>query len=276
MNERSFSERLKAYRKQKGLTQQQLADLLNISNKSVSRWESEGGYPDIELLAPLAKALGVTVDELLSETPVQRLSAFDWQNMLSFGFAIGGGILFFLLDLFVPTLLCYCIYLGTLGYGVYLQSRYTYRSDWFYRFHLLTNFFVNLSLLSALPAIATAITAFSAGSLSSAMQYAQLTGSGLNPYQVNYFGDLALIVVLWMVCALIVTSVTLHILRKKLDSGAPNGVWSILRDLFPEGLRKSVKSIMPGINENYDFEHGCNAENTTEHGSEAEKEPVED
>ena len=57
MNEHSFSERLKFLRKQKGLTQQQLADLLNVSNKSVSRWESEGGYPDIELLAELAKAL---------------------------------------------------------------------------------------------------------------------------------------------------------------------------------------------------------------------------
>ena len=47
MNEQNFSERLKTFRKQKGLTQQQLADLLNVSNKSVSRWESMGGYPDI-------------------------------------------------------------------------------------------------------------------------------------------------------------------------------------------------------------------------------------
>lgn len=52
-------------RKQKGLTQQQLADMLNLSNKTISKWESGSGSPDISNLPPLADALGVTVDELL-------------------------------------------------------------------------------------------------------------------------------------------------------------------------------------------------------------------
>lgn len=60
--EQSFSERLKRYRKERNLTQQQLADALGVSNKSVSRWESGGGYPDVPLLVPLARALGVTAD----------------------------------------------------------------------------------------------------------------------------------------------------------------------------------------------------------------------
>ena len=51
--EQSFSERLKRYRKERNLTQQQLADALGVSNKSVSRWESGGGYPDVPLLVPL-------------------------------------------------------------------------------------------------------------------------------------------------------------------------------------------------------------------------------
>lgn len=55
--EQSFSERLKRYRKERNLTQQQLADALGVSNKSVSRWESGGGYPDVPLLVPLARAL---------------------------------------------------------------------------------------------------------------------------------------------------------------------------------------------------------------------------
>ena len=63
--EQSFSERLKGYRRDKNLTQQELADLLGVSNKTVSRWESGGGYPDVPLLVPLARALGVTVDDLL-------------------------------------------------------------------------------------------------------------------------------------------------------------------------------------------------------------------
>lgn len=40
--EQSFSERLKQYRRDKTLTQQELADLLGVSNKTVSRWESGG------------------------------------------------------------------------------------------------------------------------------------------------------------------------------------------------------------------------------------------
>ena len=52
-------------RKEKGLTQQQLADQLNLSNKTISKWESGGGSPDLSNLTLLADALGVTADELL-------------------------------------------------------------------------------------------------------------------------------------------------------------------------------------------------------------------
>lgn len=52
-------------RRQQGLTQQQLADQLNLSNKTISKWESGTGSPDISNLPILAGALGVSVDELL-------------------------------------------------------------------------------------------------------------------------------------------------------------------------------------------------------------------
>ena len=52
-------------RKEKGFTQQQLTDQLNLSNKTISKWESGAGSPDIGNLPVLADALGVTVDELL-------------------------------------------------------------------------------------------------------------------------------------------------------------------------------------------------------------------
>ena len=123
MTELEFGERLKQYRKARGLTQQELADLLGVSNKSVSRWES-GSYPDVATLGPLAHALGVTVDDLLGVAPPLRsLGRADWQNWLSFAFAIGGGVLFFLLDLFAPSLVCYLLYLGAMAYGVYLQKQ---------------------------------------------------------------------------------------------------------------------------------------------------------
>lgn len=52
-------------RKEKGMTQATLADKLNISNRTVSKWENGDGFPDITILPELAEILGVTVDELL-------------------------------------------------------------------------------------------------------------------------------------------------------------------------------------------------------------------
>ena len=52
-------------RKEKGLTQRQLAELVGVSDKAVSKWERGLSLPDISLLEPLADALGVTVAELL-------------------------------------------------------------------------------------------------------------------------------------------------------------------------------------------------------------------
>lgn len=52
-------------RKEKNLTQAALAEQLNLSNRTVSKWENGDGFPDISVLPQLADALGVTVDELL-------------------------------------------------------------------------------------------------------------------------------------------------------------------------------------------------------------------
>ena len=54
-----------ALRKANGLTQQDIADRLNVSNKAVSRWERDECMPDIMLIPALAELLGVTCDELL-------------------------------------------------------------------------------------------------------------------------------------------------------------------------------------------------------------------
>lgn len=53
-------------RKERKITQQNLADMLNITNKAVSKWENGYGLPDITILTELAKILGVTVDEILN------------------------------------------------------------------------------------------------------------------------------------------------------------------------------------------------------------------
>lgn len=53
-------------RKEKKYTQRQLADLLGISDKTVSKWERGNGLPEVSLMLPLCEALGITVNELLS------------------------------------------------------------------------------------------------------------------------------------------------------------------------------------------------------------------
>ena len=57
---------IKALRENKGLTQNELAAILGVSDKAVSKWETAKGLPDITLIEPLAKALGVSVMELMS------------------------------------------------------------------------------------------------------------------------------------------------------------------------------------------------------------------
>ena len=63
---------IKGLREAKGYTQKQLADLVCVSDKAVSRWETGRGLPDITLLEPLAGALGVSVTELLAGAPVEN------------------------------------------------------------------------------------------------------------------------------------------------------------------------------------------------------------
>ncbi len=57
---------IKSLREKKGITQAQLADILGVSSKTVSKWETAKGLPDITLIEPLAKALSVSIMELIS------------------------------------------------------------------------------------------------------------------------------------------------------------------------------------------------------------------
>ena len=60
-------------RKTRGMTQQEAADRLGVSNKTVSKWESGGGFPDITVLPALAELYGVTADDILAgETLTDR------------------------------------------------------------------------------------------------------------------------------------------------------------------------------------------------------------
>ena len=69
MNQYVTGATVKKLRESKGLTQSGLAELLSVSDKAVSKWETGKGYPDITLIEPLSKALNISVMELMSGKP---------------------------------------------------------------------------------------------------------------------------------------------------------------------------------------------------------------
>ncbi len=71
----AIGEKIRKLRRDKNLTQEEVAAHLGISFQSVSKWERGDGYPDITLLPALANYFGVTVDELLG---MNELSAQEW------------------------------------------------------------------------------------------------------------------------------------------------------------------------------------------------------
>lgn len=65
MEKKTMGAFLAALRKANGMTQQNVADILNVSNKTVSKWERDEGCPEIMMLPAIAELYGVTVDEIL-------------------------------------------------------------------------------------------------------------------------------------------------------------------------------------------------------------------
>ena len=106
-----FNEKLQELRKQKGLTQEELAQRLFVSRTAVSKWESGRGYPSIDSLKSIAKLFSVTVDQLLSGEEVLTIAQKDREEngrqLL--------GVIFGLLDLCAAILLFLPIFASRTG-----------------------------------------------------------------------------------------------------------------------------------------------------------------
>ena len=66
----SFSENLKQIRKEHHLSQEELAELLDVSRQAVSKWEQDQGYPEVEKLLLLSNKLNISLDVLMSNAVV--------------------------------------------------------------------------------------------------------------------------------------------------------------------------------------------------------------
>ena len=101
-----FHEKLQKLRKQKGLTQEELAESLCVSRTAISKWESGRGYPNIDSLKEIAKVFSVTIDELLSGEELLTIAEEDQKQTeshfldLVFGLLDSSIALFFFLPLF--------------------------------------------------------------------------------------------------------------------------------------------------------------------------------
>ena len=101
-----FNQKLQELRKQKGLTQEELADALFVSRTAVSKWESGRGYPSIDSLKAISAFFSVSIDKLLSGNEI--LAAAKEENLKKqeqfIGTVLGlldvSTILFFFLPLF--------------------------------------------------------------------------------------------------------------------------------------------------------------------------------
>ena len=104
-----FNEKLQELRKQKGITQEELAESLYVSRTAISKWESGRGYTNIDSLKIIATFFGVTIDELLSGDELLTIAEEDTKQKekhfrdLVFGLLDCSIAMFFFLPFFGQT-----------------------------------------------------------------------------------------------------------------------------------------------------------------------------
>ena len=77
MNQEKIGKFISELRKEKNLTQDQLAEKLGVTSKSISRWENGKTMPDVSLFEPLCKELNITINEFLSG---EKIDKKDYQD----------------------------------------------------------------------------------------------------------------------------------------------------------------------------------------------------
>lgn len=79
----SFGENLKNVRKQRNITQEELAEILGCSRQAVSKWESDNGYPETEKLLLLSKKLDISLDYLMYDaSDIQKKKETEEKNIV--------------------------------------------------------------------------------------------------------------------------------------------------------------------------------------------------
>jgi len=72
-----FYEKLQKLRKEKGMSQENLAEVLNVSRQAISKWESGSSYPEMEKLIALSEMFGITLDDLVKDSDMNETKQND-------------------------------------------------------------------------------------------------------------------------------------------------------------------------------------------------------
>ena len=85
MNAQKCGKFIAELRKEKNLTQKDLATQLNVSDKAISRWETGKGFPDVDSLQALSKFFSVTINELLAgeKAEIKTIEEIAEENIIS-------------------------------------------------------------------------------------------------------------------------------------------------------------------------------------------------
>ena len=93
MSNKTFGEMISSLRKEKNMTQNDLAEKMNVTDKAVSKWERNLSCPDVNSIPKLAETLGVSVEELLNaQTKQENSKVDDIINIALIGVSLAMGI----------------------------------------------------------------------------------------------------------------------------------------------------------------------------------------
>lgn len=135
----NFAKNLAFYRKAAKLTQLELAQELNYSDKSISKWERGEGLPDLEVTARIAKILGVGVGDLIADKYKRRVLITRNKALIT-GLSVGvvwlvAAILFFLFQLVLPALRSWMVFIYALPVSAIVMI--VFCAVWWRRLHVL-------------------------------------------------------------------------------------------------------------------------------------------
>lgn len=146
-----FCEKLQELRKNRGLTQEELAEALYVSRTAISKWESGRGYPSIDSLKEISKYFSVSIDELLSGEKIlsiaEKENKSNIRNMCD--------LLFGMVDLFSFMLIVLPIYPKTVEGHIYSVNLFSYTETTVFNRFVYWTLFLGLVLVGILKILQT-------------------------------------------------------------------------------------------------------------------------